>query len=65
MFLRRFALCLLVLSGFLTATRAAEPVKVGILGFDNYQAVEYAAFFNNPKAEVMSTIRIAVAESPP
>jgi len=29
----------------------AEPVKVGILGFDNYQAVEYAAFFNNPKAE--------------
>lgn len=30
---------------------AAEPVKVGILGMDNYQAIEYAAFFNNPKAE--------------
>jgi predicted dehydrogenase len=30
---------------------AAEPVRVGILGFDNYQAIEYAAFFNNPKAE--------------
>ncbi len=30
---------------------AAEPVKVGILGFDNYQAVEYVQFFNNPKAE--------------
>lgn len=30
---------------------AAEPVRVGILGFDNYQAVEYVAFFNNPKAE--------------
>lgn len=30
---------------------AAEPVKVGILGLDNYQAIEYAAFFNNPKAE--------------
>lgn len=30
---------------------AAEVVRVGILGFDNYQAVEYAAAFNNPKAE--------------
>ncbi len=30
---------------------AADPVRVGILGFDNYQAVEYVAFFNNPKAE--------------
>lgn len=30
---------------------AADPVRVGILGFDNYQAIEYAAFFNNPKAE--------------
>ncbi|QDU99058.1 Gfo/Idh/MocA family protein [Lignipirellula cremea] len=30
---------------------ADEPVRVGILGFDNYQAVEYAAFFNNPQAE--------------
>ncbi len=31
--------------------RAAEPVRVGIVGFDNYQAVEYVQFFNNPKAE--------------
>ena len=30
---------------------AEDPVRVGILGFDNYQAVEYVAFFNNPKAE--------------
>lgn len=30
---------------------AAEPFRVGILGLDNYQAVEYVAFFNNPKAE--------------
>lgn len=30
---------------------AAEPIRVGILGFDNYQAVEYVQFFNNPKAE--------------
>ncbi len=37
--------------GFVAIAQAAEPVKVGILGFDNYQAVEYTAFFNNPKAE--------------
>jgi predicted dehydrogenase len=29
----------------------AGPVRVGILGFDNYQAVEYVQFFNNPKAD--------------
>jgi predicted dehydrogenase len=51
MSLRCFALYLLAFFGFLAAAGAAEPVKVGILGFDNYQAVEYAAFFNNPKAE--------------
>ncbi|MFN0195405.1 MAG: Gfo/Idh/MocA family protein [Planctomycetaceae bacterium] len=33
------------------STHAADPVRVGILGMDNYQAIEYAAFFNNPKAE--------------
>ena len=33
------------------ALHAADPIRVGILGFDNYQAIEYAAFFNNPKAE--------------
>lgn len=35
----------------LATLAAAEPVRVGILGFDNYQAVEYVGFFNNPKAE--------------
>lgn len=28
----------------------AEPVRVGVLGLDNYQAVEYARMFNNPQA---------------
>ncbi len=27
------------------------PVRVGILGLDNYQALAYAELFNNPKAE--------------
>ena len=36
---------------FAGTARAADPVRIGILGFDNYQAVEYVGFFNNPKAE--------------
>lgn len=39
------------ISSLMTWLPAAEPVKIGILGLDNYQAIEYAAFFNNPKAE--------------
>ncbi len=42
--------CALVLLLF-TGVQAAEPVRVGVLGLDNYQAVEYARQFNNPKAE--------------
>ncbi|MBS0265134.1 MAG: Gfo/Idh/MocA family oxidoreductase [Planctomycetes bacterium] len=48
---RSLAAGLLLVCGWMHATQGAEPVRVGILGFDNYQAVEYAAFFNNPKAE--------------
>jgi predicted dehydrogenase len=35
------------------AVEAADraPVRVGILGLDNYQVVEYAQMFNNPKAD--------------
>lgn len=50
--LRHFAILSAALSLVLsTSARAADPVKVGLLGMDNYQAVEYVAFFNNPKAE--------------
>jgi predicted dehydrogenase len=31
--------------------RAGNPVRVGILGIDNYQCVEYTKHFNDPKAE--------------
>src|SRR5262245_28711076 len=51
MICRRFACGVAMLLAFLDVGIAGEPVRVGILGFDNYQAVEYAAFFNNPKAE--------------
>jgi len=46
---RLIAICCLM--GIVPSVAAAEPVKVGILGLDNYQAIEYAAFFNNPMAE--------------
>jgi predicted dehydrogenase len=46
--------------------RGAEPVRVGILGFDNYQAVEYVAFFNNPKAEGdLAGLRVVAAYPAP
>ena len=32
-------------------TSAAEPVRIGVLGFDNYQGFAYAQLLNNPKAE--------------
>lgn len=31
--------------------QSSKPVRVGILGLDNYQGVAYAELFNNPKAE--------------
>ena len=30
---------------------AAEPIKVGIIGLDNYQAVAFTQLFHNPKVE--------------
>lgn len=47
--------CLIALLGVsqLTAFAAAAdaaPVKVGVLGLDNYQAVAYSQLFNDPKA---------------
>src|SRR5947199_9782792 len=49
----RSACVAVVLSlGWCAAGRAADPkpVRVGVLGLDNYQAVAYAQLFNDPKA---------------
>ncbi len=62
--MRRFRCLIAVccLMGIAPFVAAAEPVKVGILGFDNYQATEYAAFFNNPKAEgELAGLRVTAA----
>jgi len=34
-----------------TALTAAEPIKVGVIGLDNYQAVAFTQLFHNPKVE--------------
>ncbi len=57
---RNLTVIILAFGGVLSVN-AAEPVKVGILGLDNYQSIEHAAFFNNPKAEEnLSGLRVSV-----
>jgi len=51
----RYFLCLvLVLASLFVGQQnnvaAADPVRVGVLGLDNYQAVAYSQLFNSPKA---------------
>jgi len=35
---------------FPAPSRAAEPIKIGIIGLDNYQAVAFTQLFHDPKA---------------
>ena len=47
--------------GVLSA-QPAKPVRVGVLGLDNYQAVAYAQLFNNPKApDNLAGVRVVAA----
>lgn len=50
---RLFLFCLLSIVGHACprVVCSAEPVRVGVLGLDNYQAVAYTQLFNSPKAE--------------
>ncbi len=34
-----------------SSSRAADPVRVGVIGFDNYQGLEYVMMFSNVKAD--------------
>ncbi|WP_020474834.1 Gfo/Idh/MocA family protein [Zavarzinella formosa] len=46
----------------LLAGSAAEPIKVGIIGLDNYQALAFTELFHNPKAEGdLAGIRVVAA----
>lgn len=51
MLLARFAYSLTLITALAQISSAADFVRVGILGIDNYQGIDYAAQFNNPKAE--------------
>lgn len=58
--------CVFVVVHALTAIVAIAgdkpPVKIGILGIDNYQAVEYVQMYNNPKAEgELAGLRVTAA----
>jgi predicted dehydrogenase len=47
---------------FLSPLPAAEPIKVGVLGLDNYQAVAFTQLFHDPKAEGdLAGIRVVAA----
>ena len=46
----RFALVLTALFLLTAQVPAAEPIKVGIIGLDNYQAVAFTQLFHDPKA---------------
>src|SRR2546429_5733857 len=47
---------------FLSYLPAAEPIKVGVLGLDNYQAVAFTQLFHDPKATGgLAGIRVVAA----
>jgi len=41
---------LMVWAGWAAAASAAEPVRIGILGLDNYQSVAFTQLFHDPQA---------------
>ena len=56
------ALSLLFMCAVTGSAAAAEPVKIGILGIDNYGSVAYTEFLNRPHAEgVFAGVRVVAA----
>jgi predicted dehydrogenase len=69
MFHRRVLLAVTMIAllprAFATA-QEAKPVRVGILGLDNYQAVAYTQLFNDPKAKGdLAGLRVVAAFAAP
>jgi predicted dehydrogenase len=61
---------LIAASALLSAVQAAQadpkPVRVGVLGLDNYQAVAFAQLFNDPKAAGdLAGVRVVAAFAAP
>ena len=56
------ALLLLIQAFPAVAAEPAPPIKVGVIGLDNYQAVAFTELFHNPKAEGdLKGIRVVAA----
>ena len=47
----RFVCILSILLLASTIASAADPIRIGLLGMDNYQGIAFAQLFNNPAAE--------------
>ena len=63
---RLLALPLLLCLASSARAQDAKPVRVGVLGLDNYQAVAYTQLFNNPKATGdLSGLRVVAAYASP
>lgn len=60
--LRRFLSLFVVISLGVASGQAADLIKVGILGIDNYGSVAYTEFLNKPHAEgVFEGVRVVAA----
>ena len=60
------ALLAVVLLAPFASAQAPKPVRVGVLGLDNYQAVAYTQLFNNPKATGdLAGLRVVAAYAAP
>lgn len=55
-------LALALLPQLAALAQSSKPVRVGILGLDNYQGLAYAELFNNPKADAeLSGVQVVAA----
>ena len=60
--LRRLLSLLVVISPGISSAQAADLIKIGILGIDNYGSVAYTEFLNKPHAEgVFEGVRVVAA----
>src|SRR4029077_13088419 len=57
---------ILLSMGSVISAADPKPVRVGVLGLDNYQAVAYAQLFNDPKAAGdLAGVRVVTAFAAP
>src|SRR5689334_2216963 len=63
---RLLAFALLLCLSASAQAQNAKPVRIGVLGLDNYQAVAYTQLFNDPKASGdLAGLRVVAAYASP